>query len=342
MRVGIDARKIEDFGIGRYIRGLLGGLAEIGGDDQYVVFAPVNARPLIPARFEHVLLDAPLYSARELFVVARAAERAKLDLLHAPHYVTPFTRLPIVVTVHDLIHLRHRNPLARLYARTMIGSTIRRSVRVLTVSEATKNDIVARFPRAASKMAVTPNGIDDVFRVSAPVASHGHYFLFVGNDKPHKNVTSLIEALRIVRETRPDVSLVLAGGAFAQFHDREAVVCAGFVSNDELRSLYRNAVALVQPSNEEGFGLPALEAMASGIPVITSTAPALVEITGDAALHANAMSPRDLAAAMLGVVNDEALRAALSRRGIERSREFTWRRCAELTRAQYLFALRAR
>ncbi|HSP34337.1 MAG TPA: glycosyltransferase, partial [Thermoanaerobaculia bacterium] len=147
MRVGIDARKIADFGIGTYIRGLLAGLAEIGGDDRYVVLAPASARALIPAAFEHFVVDAPHYSVRELVVVMHAIDRAHLDVFHAPHYVVPLTRCPTVVTIHDLIHLNQpmESRLAPLYARVMIGRAVRKSARILTVTEAVKRQIVRRF-----------------------------------------------------------------------------------------------------------------------------------------------------------------------------------------------------
>src|SRR5687768_714094 len=99
MRVGIDARKIADFGIGTYIRGLLRGLVELGSGDEYVAFAPEGAP--VPRGIEHVVLDSPHYSVRELIVVGRAADRARLDVFHAPHYVVPFTKAPLVVTIHD-------------------------------------------------------------------------------------------------------------------------------------------------------------------------------------------------------------------------------------------------
>ena len=117
------------------------------------------------------------------------------------------------------------------------------------------------------------------------------------------------------------------------------MVRAGFVSNEELASLYRGALALVLPSSEEGFGLPAAEAMASGTAVITSTNAALVEVTGDAALHVDANDVDALASAMLRVASDDAFRGALGSLGLERARRFTWRRCAEITRAAYRAAV---
>ncbi|HYU23993.1 MAG TPA: glycosyltransferase family 1 protein [Thermoanaerobaculia bacterium] len=321
MRIGIDARKISDYGIGTYIRGLLGALAATG-DDELIAFAPAGAA--LPDGVARVVVDAPHYSLRELVAVGRAADRAHLDLFHAPHYVVPFTGVPVVVTIHDLIHLTWppKNPLAPFYARAMLGRAVRKARRVLTVSEASKRAIVETLLVSPDDVVVTPNGIDERFFASGPYPlSAIRYFLFVGNDKPHKNLGVLKAAVARLRGVR----LVIAGGA-------------NFVSGDELAALYRGAIALVMPSAEEGFGLPAAEAMACGTAVITSRAAALVEITGDAALHVDA-EPRALAAAMQRLVDDGDLRRALSIRGRERARTMTWTRCAELTRAAYRVAV---
>ncbi|MCU1347498.1 MAG: mshA 5 [Acidobacteria bacterium] len=341
MRIGIDARKLADFGIGSYIRGLLSALVELGGDAQYVVFAPAPARSLVPKGVEHVVFDAPNYSVRELVALGRAAGRARLDLFHAPHYVVPFTRIPVVVTIHDLIHLhvRHRNPLAPLYARTMLTRAVRNSRRILTVSEAVKRDLVTELGVAAEKIAVTPNGIDAIFTPDGPRPRRPPYFLYAGTDKPHKNVGTLVDAFAAVRRERSGLQLVLAGAPFERFANRDGVVRAGFVSREELASLVRGALALVMPSSEEGFGLPAAEAMASGTAVIASANAALTEVTGDAALHVDAGDAHALAAAMLRVADDDALRTALGSLGIARARAFTWKRCAELTLAAYRHAL---
>lgn len=336
MRVAIDARKIEDYGIGTYIRGLLGGLAEIGGGDEYVVLGPAELRARIPAGFEHVVVDAPHYSAAELFRVGRAAAAARADVLHAPHYVVPFTSIPVVVTIHDLIHLhvRHANPLAPLYARTMLRRAVRKSARVLTVSAAVRRDITERFGGDA-KIAVTPNGVEARFTPEGPRASREKpYFLFVGNDKPHKNLERLVEAFGRTRAASSS-ELLLVGSAFERFRSRAGAVALGFVSDDELAALYRGAIALIMPSIEEGFGLPALEAMACGTAVITSTAPALVEVTADAALHVDAHDVNAIASAIDQLASHEMERFELGGRGIGRSRAFTWRRCAELTRDAY-------
>jgi glycosyltransferase involved in cell wall biosynthesis len=334
IRVGIDARKIADYGIGTYIRGLLRGLVELHTGDEYVAFAP--AWTAIPAGVEHVILDSPHYSFRELFAVGQAAERAKVDVLHAPHYVVPFTRVPVVVTIHDLIHLHQpmRNPFAPLYARAMIRRAVRNSRAVLTVSEAVKRELESEL--GARRVVVTPNGIDVQ---AAPTAPRGTNFLYVGNDKPHKNVGALVQAFAIVHRELPTASLTLAGAAFEQYRGIEGIETPGFVGDDELARLYRSALALVMPSHEEGFGLPAAEAMAHATPVITSNAAALVEVTGDAALHVDANDRAALAAAMMRLARDGDLRAAMAAKGVDRARTFTWRRCAALTNDAYRSAV---
>jgi glycosyltransferase involved in cell wall biosynthesis len=336
MRIGIDCRKIADFGIGTYIRGLLHSLAAMGGDS-LVAFGPPGIAGTLPAGVQHVVVEAPNYSIRELRAVGRAADQAGLDLFHAPHYVVPFLRTPFVVTVHDLIHLRHRNPLARVYARAMIGRAVRRSRRVVTVSEAVSGAIAATFG-GQEKIAVVPNGIDAIFFERHPPRG-GRYFLFVGNDKPHKNVDRLVEAFAHIRGVDPAIQLVLVGAAFERFRGRDGVVTTGFVPLDELAAIYRGAIALVQPSLDEGFGLPVAEAMASATAVITSEVPALVELTEEAALHVDARSIDAIAGAMMRVMTDTAFRATLIARGVDRARAFTWNRCAQRTREVYHSAI---
>jgi len=341
MRIGIDARKINDFGIGTYVRGLLRGLAATRDKEKYVIFAPAEAVKLLPNGFEHVELDTPTYSVRELIAVGRAAKRARVDLLHVPHYVVPVVRGPVVTTIHDLIHLRtaYNNPLKPIYARAMLRRAVARSAHILTVSAAVRADIIQTLYARPERITVTPNGVDDAFRAPAPRAMPGSYFLYAGNDKPHKNVDRLVEAFSIVRASHPRLSLILAGAAFERHHPRQGIVAAGFMSTSELAALYRSAIAVVQPSSDEGFGLPAAEAMASGTAVITSHAPALVEVTGDAALHVDVRTLDELAAAMERLATDDAERVKLARRGIERARDLTWWRCATLTRNVYLDVL---
>lgn len=333
-RIGIDARLLRAYGIGTYVRGLLQGLAVLGTDEDYVVFARGADRALVPPRFQIVETGLPPYSIRELPLFGRVVERARVDLLHVPHFTIPWTRVPVVATLHDAIpfHYPLRNPAAFAYIAFMMQTAARRARRVITVSHASKRDLMGALD--IEDIDVIPNGVDDPFFTGGPRATDlGRYFLFVGRVARHKNVATLLDALDLVRRCDPSISVVLAGGAH---ESRAGAIVSGFVDEERLLALYRGAIAVVMPSLMEGFGLPAAEAMAIGTPAITSNAPALVEVTGDAALHFDATNAEQLAEAMLLLANDDALRGELSRRGRERARELTWRRCAEATRRVYL------
>ncbi|HEV7239978.1 MAG TPA: glycosyltransferase family 1 protein [Thermoanaerobaculia bacterium] len=325
MRIGIDCRKIADFGIGTYIRGLVRGLAEIGAPETFVLFVP-RAIPELP--FEQIVIDAPTYSLSELPVLGRAIVRARLDLFHSPDLMLPWTSCPTVVTLHDVIrsHYPPRNPAARLYVAVMTPRALHKSKRVLTVTEAAKRAILETFDCDPAKIVVTPNGVDEIFFADGPRAE-GRYFLFVGNDKPHKNVERLVVATRRLDDST--TRLLLVGGDFERYRDIEGVIAPGFVPGDELAALYRGAIALVMPSLEEGFGLPVLEAMAAGTPVIASDIPALVEVSGGAAFLVDPRSTESIASAMKNVTRQHVDRARA------RAAEFTWRRCAELTLGVY-------
>ncbi len=325
MKIGIDCRKIADFGIGTYIRGLVRGLAEIGAPEKYVLFVR-RADPELP--FEQIVVDVPAYSLRELPMLGRAIARARLDLFHSPDLMLPWTSCPCVVTLHDVIrsHFPPRNPAARVYVAVMTPRALHKSVKVLTVSEAAKRAIVETFDCDASKIVVTPNGVDGIFFEDGPRAE-GRYFLFVGNDKAHKNVDRVVDASRRVVESSS--RLVLVGGDFERYPD---AISPGFVSLAELAALYRGAIALVMPSFEEGFGLPVVEAMAAGTPVIASDIPALREVTGGHAFFVDPYSVESIAHAMRNVTREHVSAAR------EHARRFTWARCAELTREVYLCA----
>ncbi|HVT46029.1 MAG TPA: glycosyltransferase family 1 protein [Thermoanaerobaculia bacterium] len=349
MRIAIDGRKIADFGIGTYIQGLLRGISRSDADHHFVILLPRPLRRWVPddPRFACTDLESPHYSLRELRAVARAIDRSRVDLFHAPHYVVPFTSRPVVVTIHDLTHLvvRHPNPLARPYASWMIGRAATISRRVLTVSRATADELLARYPDIGAKLTVTPNGVAEEFfdppagsaleELAALGLASGRYLLTVGNDKPHKNLDRLVAAFRRAPAHLEGVSLVFAGSAPARFENIEGVRLLGSVSFERLRALYARALAVVQPSAHEGFGLPVLEAMAGGAPVIASSIAAHREVAGDAALMIDPSSIDSMSAAMIRIFDDEDLRQQMSERGRIRARGWSWTECASATLRAY-------
>jgi glycosyltransferase involved in cell wall biosynthesis len=352
LTVAIDARKLVDFGIGSYIEGLVRGFASLDREKRFVLLAPAAHRELLqglPANFEWVDEDAAGYSLREQFALSRQLEHIRPDLFHSPHYVLP-ARTParVVVTIHDLIHLVHPeflpHPLALPYARWMLARAVRRATRLLTVSEATANDLRKRLAVREGQITVAWNGVDDRFRaartseeVRSELGALGlepGYFLFVGNPKPHKNLDRLLAAFE--RLDDPAARLVVVGARTPPTSDAGAKVRhLGRVDGARLPGLYRGALALVFPSLYEGFGLPVAEAMAAGLPVIASDTPAIAEIADDAAELVDPLDVEALAAAMRRLAADPERRKALAAAGLVRSDRFRWTETARRTLAVY-------
>ena len=364
MRIGIDARKLRDYGIGTYVRNLLRQLAR-QDDDDYVVFCHEpdmeSVRALGP-RFRPVREEAGNYTVREQFAIPLDVRREAVDLFHAPHYVLPpLTPSRSVVTIHDCIHLRFPQYLpSRLgyaYARAQMWSATHRAARVITVSEASKRDILRYFRVGESRIDVIYNAIDERFwqepdaeeidRVRQRYQLDAPFVLYAGNIKPHKNLERLIEAFNILRQGAAfkDVQLLIIGDEISKYATLRRAVHRyklhkyvrffGFVPDRTLAALYRLANVFVFPSLYEGFGLPPLEAMASGTPVITSNVSSLPEVVGDAAVMIDPYEPAAIAEALERVLTDDALRADLRVRGLARAREFSWERSVARVRAIY-------
>ena len=360
--IAIDARKVADYGIGTYVRGLIGALARIDQDAQYRLLAPRAQRELLPDlpdNFDWVDEDSPGYSLREQLAFGRTLQRLAPDLFHSPHYVLP-ARTParVVVTIHDLIHLVHPeflpNRLALPYARWMLQRAARRASRILTVSRATAADLGRRLAIPSSRIEVIANGVDDRFRaplsaetVSRELAAVGvapGYFLFVGNPKPHKNLALLLEAF--ARFEAPASRLVLAGGsekrsAAGGSGDRR-VTHLGRVEDRLLPALYRGALALLFPSLYEGFGLPVAEAMAGGTPVIASSTAAVAEIAGGAAELVSPLDGEGWTAAIRRIDADPERRRQLAAAGRDRSAGWRWETAARRTLETYRAVLAER
>jgi glycosyltransferase involved in cell wall biosynthesis len=369
-RIAIDARKLHDYGIGTYVRNLVREFARRPTDDTYVLIChPDDAefvRNLGPG-FEAWPDASANYSVREQLTVPLDLRRARCDLFHAPHYVvSPLIQCPVVVTIHDCIHLRFPqylpNRMAYLYARTFMAIGARRARRIITVSQASKDDIQHYLHAPASKIEVIHNGLDarylstptetDLDNVRDRFILNAPFILYAGNIKPHKNVERLIDAFALLRrDGHQDLKLLIIGDELSKYpglrrlvhrhHLHAHVRFFGFVPDATLAALYRLASIFVFPSLFEGFGFPPLEAMASGTPVITSNVSSLPEVVGDAALLVDPLDPSAIAAAMARVLGDAGLRRDLIARGHIRARSFSWTDAAERTRAIYQSVLHA-
>jgi glycosyltransferase involved in cell wall biosynthesis len=363
MRVAIDTRKIHDFGIGTYIRNLLRQLARIDRETEYVLLCrepDLGIAAQLGPNFRSVREPSPNYSLREQIHVPWVLRRERPDVYHAPHYVLPAAvRCRSVVTIHDCIHLMFPqylpNRAAYAYARASMWAAARRSDRILTVSEASKRDILSLFNVKPEKIVVVYNAIDEHFSTT-PSEEHvarireryqlDHKFvLYVGNIKPHKNLVRLIEAFSELRRTHDDLKLLIIGDEISKLpalrravhHHKlhKYVRFLGYLKDDTLTVLYRLASVFVFPSLYEGFGLPPLEAMASGTPVVTSNVSSLPEVTGDAAVLVDPYDVDSIRDGIRRILDDPQLAEELRIKGLKRAREFSWERSVEKTQRVY-------
>jgi glycosyltransferase involved in cell wall biosynthesis len=338
-RILLDARKARDFGIGTYIRGLLGGLADLGRYELHALVLP-GEEGLLPSGVTATTCAAGHYSLEELVAVRRSISALEPDLFHAPHYVVPFfPPRATVVTIHDLMHLtrpEHAALARRAYARWMVGRALRLSAHVIAGSEATKKEILAFGPAQGGKVSVISYGVRGEFFESEEKkeTNAAPYLLFLGNDKLHKNLDGLLRAWPRVRASHPELSLVLAGVAAGRALP-EGTKAIGFVPDAEVPALVADARVLVQPSFAEGFGLPVIEAQAAGTPVACSDIPALREAAGDAAVFFDPHDISSIADALNTLLGDEEKRRLLRKGGKERAAQFTWRAVAEQTAKIY-------
>ncbi len=365
MRIAIDARKLRDFGIGTYLRNILIELSRLDQQTEYVVLCrpeDQDSGDVLGRNFRMVPETAPTYSIAEQFRIPLSLARERVKLVHEPHYVLPpAIRCRSVVTIHDCIHLMFPqylpSKLAYVYAKGSMWSATRKADRVLTVSQASKRDILRFFDIPPEKVEVIYNAIDERFLGPADTIRMDltrqryqldHPFvLYVGNIKPHKNIERLVAAFAIARRTGPDdLKLIIIGDELSKYpvlrqsvhrHKLDKHVrFLGFQPQETLAAFYRLARAFVFPSLYEGFGLPPLEAMACGTPVVTSNVSSLPEVAGDAALL---VDPRDSDAIAGGIVRaatDETLRAELIAKGLARARDFSWKQSVAKIHAIYM------
>jgi glycosyltransferase involved in cell wall biosynthesis len=322
-----------------YVEALLRELPKLGGRER---FAAVTRRPdLLPEGVEAVELRARSQILRMTWSLPRKLRRLQAALAHFLYAVPPGLRGPAVVTVHDLSFEHLPDVMGfrdRTLFRTQVPRAVRRAARVLTGSRQTKRDLVERYGVPEERIVVTPYGIDPAFRPDGP-RSEGDYALFVGAIQPRKDPVAAVEALALLGN---DLQLRLVGpekhggGAVREAVRRlgleDRVSFVGHVDREELAALYRGAACLVFPSRYEGFGLPVLEAMASGVPVVASNAGALPEVAGEAALL---VEPGDPAALAAGIESALADRERLVAAGLAHVRRYSWTECARRTLEVY-------
>jgi alpha-1,3-rhamnosyl/mannosyltransferase len=364
MRVLLDCRMAAWSGVGRYATGLARALAIRDDIDLVQVCAAGASPPVAPGPGAQVLAaTAHPFGLRGAVELARLVRKTKPDIVHCPHFPTPApVRRPLVVTLHDLtpLHIPGVMPstVRRAAYRRWNARAARLADRVIVPSRFTAADVERLFPAARGKLVVTAEAADDfssgpvgpLTGVLADLASPPH-LLSMGNTKPHKDLPTLLRAFARLAPSRSNLRLLLVGAEPRGYLDeklagvspdvRARVAFTGRVDDAGLRGLYAGAAAFVFPSRYEGFGLPALEAMALGAPVVCADAASLPEVVGEAALLFPAGDSDRLAEALTRLLDDPALSESLSRAGRERAAQFTWERTASATVAVYREALKS-
>ena len=315
-----------------YVLNLLRRLPEAAAGE--LRFAALTRRPdLVPADVEPVRVSARFQELRMAWSVPRALKALRPALAHFQHALPLRCPCPAVVTIHDLSFERDPSVMAfreRLIFKTVVPGSARRAAVVLAVSERTKADAIELYGVPARKITVTPHGVEPGFSPGGPV--RGEYVLMVGAVERRKNPLAAVRAA-----SAAGLPLVVAGPvrdrALASELEARGARLRGYVAQQELVDLYRGAACLVMPSRYEGFGLPVLEAMACGTPVVAAPDPALREVAGDAAIFAEPEALAD------GIRRALAERERLVAAGLERAHLFSWEDTARRTVSVYLEAL---
>ena len=359
MKVFIDARMFYHSGIGRYGRSLYRELRRLAPRDDFTLAASAPVRRRFAAeekaRVRFIPFEAPVYGWREQVWGGYLSWccRRRFNVFHFPHFNVPCL-LPagVVVTCHDLIHLLFPQnfPAHKVFfARRLFERLARQARRIIVVSQCTRRDFIRFFPEAEDKLRVIHNGVDESFR-PLPAAdcerfkrrqALGDFLLYVGNCKAHKNWLRLIEVYAALRRRYRGLKLVFLSQdercrgqvlkTAAAWKLEEGDVLFRSPGCRELVYYYNAAALLVLPSLYEGFGLPALEAMACGTPVVAAAGSSLPEVTGDAAVLVDPRCVDSILAAVEQVLEDSQLRDDLRRRGLARARNFSWRKTASET-----------
>jgi glycosyltransferase involved in cell wall biosynthesis len=372
VRVAIDIRRIGSFGIGTYIRNVVRALARLDHGNEYLLVGPAERfREFgdLPPNFINIDFPHLEKSLTNYFAFGRAVLRHRCDLVHVPHlfWRPRYMPLPYVVTAHDMQTYMKPRPDAGWFRRTVhpTGSqrALDRAARILAVSNFTKNELIRLFHISEDKIEVIYNAIDERFQLGHATGADRQliaeryqvnypFLLYAGPIRPHKNVVRIIESFSVLKAELKkegefsDLKLIIIGDELSRHPDLRRMVIRsgverdvrflGFVPIEVLRIFYDVAKVFVFPSLYEGFGLPPLEAMAHGTPVITSNTSSLPEVVGNAAVLVNPENVFDITRAMHRTLLDQTLRERMKQRGYEQARRFSWD--ASAARIQQIYA----
>ncbi|KXH76926.1 MAG: hypothetical protein AYK18_16190 [Theionarchaea archaeon DG-70] len=363
MRVGIDIRMYNYTGVGEYIKGLLEGLAQIDDRNEYVLLSQsedLNESAVENGKFTRLKIDLRPFSLAEPIGLALALRKIKPDVFHCPHFIVPALFAgPLLVTLHDLVPLRFPNLLSirsRSYYHCMLKVAVRKARKIIAVSNCTKGDIMDFLHVSEDKIVVIHEGVRGIFRpvrdvsvIERVLSAHGiegKFIVYLGQWKPHKNVEGLIKAFHYAKaRVQLPHKLVICGRKNSRYYSipqlvrrlqiQNDVIFVGLISDHDLPILLSAADLLVYPSFYEGFGLPPLQAMACGTPVIASSASSIPEVIGDSGLLHNPHNIQELSDSIIEILVNTEIRRNMIAKGLKRAKMFSWKEAAWKTLKLY-------
>ncbi len=367
MRIAIDARMARKplSGPGRYAINLIRALANLDQKNQYLILqnSHLSEKIIEGENFKTIWVNFPALSLRTVFWLQALLRKEKIDVFHSLFFLAPLGRGFVkIITVHDLMALKFPNffqgrsllvrAYAKLFSHVFIRSSLTYSNEIITDSQAVKKEVIRWKPECERKITVIPPAVDPTFRklsnlpllekIKEKFGLTKKIILYVGNTRPYKNLPRLIKALALLKKNKDQCyQLVIGGGELRNLpllrrlteslRLADSVVFTGDLSDEEVIALMNAADIFVFPSLYEGFGLPPLEAMACGTPVVTSKAGSLPEVVGDAALLVDPENEEEIVSAIETVLTNAKLREELIKKGFERVKRFSWEKTARET-----------
>lgn len=364
--IGIDARLTyyRTGGINTYIRRVVSALEELNTPHDYTVFHSRKANQLLSTHFKSVKLWTPAHHRIERLAMSIELWRHHLDILHSPDFIPPYRAAKHhIITVHDLTFIHYPDYLtadSRQYYNDQIKAAVQHADHILCDSESTKDDMINILNVPAEKITVHMLGVDERFKPlpkenTQPIIESlnlpSEYVLFVGTLEPRKNLVGLVKAYRDVFTQIPDAPPLVIVGKAGWFYeelmaDIQAVginkhlIFANNISDEQLVAVYNHALTLITPSFYEGFGLPALEAMACGTVPVVSNVSSLPEITGDVGLLIDPHDTHSITDALIQILTDSKWCKEQSQAGLSRAKQFQWEDTAKIIQETYEMVLR--
>ncbi|OGS32363.1 MAG: hypothetical protein A2474_04320 [Elusimicrobia bacterium RIFOXYC2_FULL_34_12] len=358
-KIAIDARSVTEIktGVGNYILNLINGLKEVDKENKFIIYTEKTRHFLKKISVVSKVFRI-LFYFYDNFIFPFVLLLDRIDIYHCPAFILPLINFKYkkVITIADLGFYAYGNDFSKKWhsrhLKFMLPMSIKKADKIIAISESTRRQIIEIFKVPEGKVKTIYLGVSEKYRILEDKAKIGYlldkyrikqpFILFVGNLDPRKNLLRLISAFHNVKSKINNLQLVIIGNRGELFQEdilkevnKGDIVLTGYLKEDDVVCLYNAAAVFVFPSLYEGFGLPILEAMACGCPVVTSDVFSMPEVAGDAAILINPESIDEISSAIIRIIEDDKFRENLIQKGFKRAKKFNWKKTASETLAVY-------